>query len=174
MYRQSEKNLLSSNTFSTCPDNMVNIQSRTAEIRRGKKEERKKKEEELDCGPMPNVMVALPNKGGAACSTPQFSWCRLLECRAVTLPRRETGWNYLGCPKLTKRSQQAEVHHLWGHVEEILLLNKFFFPIVDTCLSCEDIARLRLCDGAQMAIFGDFFWSCICSELCAAHFRPAF
>jgi len=30
---------------------------------------------------------------------------------------------------------------LWGHVEEILLLNKFFFPIVNTCLSCEDIAR---------------------------------
>ena len=28
---------------------------------------------------------------------------------------------------------------LWGHVEEILLLNKFF-PIVDTCLSCGDIA----------------------------------
>ena len=30
---------------------------------------------------------------------------------------------------------------LWGHVEEILLLNKFFLPIVDTCLICEDIAR---------------------------------
>jgi len=29
---------------------------------------------------------------------------------------------------------------LWGHVEEILLLNKFF-PIVDTCRNCEDIAR---------------------------------
>jgi len=29
---------------------------------------------------------------------------------------------------------------LWRHVEEILLLNKFF-PIVDTCRSCEDIAR---------------------------------
>ena len=29
---------------------------------------------------------------------------------------------------------------LWEHVEEILLLNNFF-PIVDTCLSCEDIAR---------------------------------
>jgi len=29
---------------------------------------------------------------------------------------------------------------LFGHVGEILLLNKFF-PIVDTCLSCEDIAR---------------------------------
>ena len=29
---------------------------------------------------------------------------------------------------------------LSGHVEEILLLNEFF-PIVDTCLNCEDIAR---------------------------------
>ena len=29
---------------------------------------------------------------------------------------------------------------LWEHVEEILLLNKFF-PIVDIYLSCEDIAQ---------------------------------
>ena len=45
---------------------MVDNQSPTAEIRRGKKER-----EELECGPMPNVMVALPNLGGALCSTPQ-------------------------------------------------------------------------------------------------------
>ena len=25
----------------------------------------------LECGPMPNLMVALPNVGGALCSTPQ-------------------------------------------------------------------------------------------------------
>ena len=30
----------------------------------------------------------------------------------------------------------------------------------------------KLCDGAQMAIFGDFFASCICSEPRAAGFRP--
>ena len=30
---------------------------------------------------------------------------------------------------------------LSGPVEEVLLLNKFFFPIVDTCLSCEDMTR---------------------------------
>jgi len=30
---------------------------------------------------------------------------------------------------------------LWRYLEDILLLNKFFFQIVDTCLSCEDIAR---------------------------------
>ena len=48
----------------------------------------------LECGPMPNVMAALPNIGGTFCSTPQsFAWRPLLECRAVTLPRRETRWN---------------------------------------------------------------------------------
>jgi len=43
---------------------MIDIQSAAAEIRRGKKKE-------LECGPMPNLMVALPNIGGALCSTPQ-------------------------------------------------------------------------------------------------------
>ena len=56
---------------------------------------------------MPNVMVALPNTGGALCSTPQFGWRPLLECRAVTLPRCETCWNLHGCHKLTKRSQMG-------------------------------------------------------------------
>jgi len=36
---------------------MVDIQCVAAEIRRGK-------EIELECGPMPNLMVALPNIGG--------------------------------------------------------------------------------------------------------------
>ena len=35
------------------------------------------------------------------------------------------------------------------------------------------IGWMPLCDGAQMAIFGDFFASCISSELRAASFRPA-
>jgi len=45
---------------------MADIQSAAAEIRRGKKEEERRKIE-LECGPMPNVMVALPNIGGALC-----------------------------------------------------------------------------------------------------------
>jgi len=28
-------------------------------------------QQQLECGPMPNLMVALPNIGGALCSTPQ-------------------------------------------------------------------------------------------------------
>jgi len=63
----------------------------------------------------------------------------ILECGAVTLPRCETRTNYLGCPKLTKRSQplvgRSSPYYkaMWG---KILLLNKFF-SIVDTCLSLE-------------------------------------
>ena len=45
---------------------------------------------------------------------------------------------------------------LWGQVEEILLLNKFF-PIVDICLSCEDIAR-QSCGMVPRWRFLATFW----------------
>jgi len=38
---------------------------------------------------MPNVMVALPNIGGALCSTPQSLDDAHYWCRPVMLPRRE-------------------------------------------------------------------------------------
>ena len=41
----------------------------TSNLRRLRLGEEKKIE--LECGPMPNLMVALPNIGGALCSTPQ-------------------------------------------------------------------------------------------------------
>jgi len=44
---------------------------------------------------------------------------------------------------------------LWGHLEEILLLN-IFFPIVDMCLSCEDIARQSCTLVPRWRMFGDF------------------
>ena len=45
---------------------------------------------------------------------------------------------------------------LWGHVEEILLVNKFF-PIVNICLSCEDIAR-QSCGTVPRWRFLATFW----------------
>ena len=45
---------------------------------------------------------------------------------------------------------------LSGHVEEVLLLNKFF-PIVDTCLTCKDIAGQSCAMVPSRPIFGDFF-----------------
>jgi len=62
---------------------------------------------------------------------------------------------------------------LWGHIGDILLLNKFF----SDCRYMPYLRRYsptKLWDGAQMAIFCDFLRSCICSEPRAAHFRPAF
>ena len=50
---------------------------------------------------------------------------------------------FAGVPQTTGSTSAAsglKFTILRGHVEDILLLNKFF-PIVDTCLSCEDIAR---------------------------------
>jgi len=45
-----------------------------------------------------------------------------------------------------------------------------FFPIVDTCLTCEDTARQSCAMVPKMR----FFASCIFHELRAAHFRHAF
>jgi len=108
---------------------------------------------------MPNVMATLPNTGGALCSTPQFGWRPLVECRTVTLPRRETRSNLQGCPKLTKRSQplvgRSSPYCKDIIVGEILPLNKFF-PIVDICLSCEDIVRQSCAMVHRWRFFASF------------------
>jgi len=73
----------------------------------------------------------------------KFGWCPLLECRAATLPRRETSWNLQGCPKLMKWSQplvgwsSPYCEDMWRRYWCLTS----FFPIVNTCLSCKDIAR---------------------------------
>ena len=52
---------------------------------------------------------------------------------------------------------------LSGHVEEALLINKFFLLIVDTCPSSEDIAR----QSCAMVPKWQLFACCISSEPCA-------
>ena len=119
------------------------------------------------------VMAALPNIDGDLCSMPQCGWCPLLECPAVTLPRRETRWNLLGSPKLANRSQPLVGRSLpyckdmW---RRYCCLTSSFFPIVDTYLSCEDISR----QSCVMVCRWRFFASRICSKPRAAHFRHAF
>jgi len=107
---------------------------------------------------MPNVMAALPNAGRALCSTPQFGWRLLVECRSVTLPRRKTRWNLLGCPKLTKRSQSLVGRSLpqYKDMWERYYCLTSLFPIVDTCLSCEDIARQSCAMVLRWRFFAQF------------------
>jgi len=73
-----------------------------------------------------------------------------------------------GVPKLTKRSQplvgrsSPYCKDMWGRC----CCLTSFFPIVDTYLSCEHIAR-QICNGEQMANFWRFFASCAFSEPCS-------
>jgi len=85
-------------------------------------------------------------------------WRPVLECRAVTLPRRKTRWNLQGCPKLANRSQQL-VGQSSPYYEDMwrrYCCSTSFFPIVDTCLSCEDIARQTCGMVPRWQLFGGF------------------
>ena len=85
----------------------------------------------------------------------KFGWP---ECRAVTLPRRETRWNLLGCLKLANRSQPL-VSRSWPYCEDLWGRNFCFInvsPIVDTCLRCEDRARQSCAMVGRWRIFGNF------------------
>ena len=65
---------------------------------------------------------------------------------------------------------------LWGHLEDILLLNKFFSKIVDKCLNCEDIARQSCAMVPRWRFVATFLRPVfsVFSEPHAAHFRPEF
>jgi len=64
----------------------------------------------------------------------KFDWRPLLECRAVTLPRRETRWNLQGCPKLANRSQplvgQSSPHYQDMCRRYRLLTSLFFWLLI--------------------------------------------
>ena len=138
-----------------------------------------------DRGKLPLGRKSLPQKCiyNTQCTSPgdgQTSskvWLTSVErrrCSNEAKPRNPL--KLAGVPQTNERISAARRPNftiLWGHVEEILLLNKFF----SDCRYVPQLQRYslaKLCDGAQMAIFGDFFASCICSEPRAAHFRPAF
>jgi len=79
----------------------------------------------------------------------------LVECRAVTLPRRETRWNLLGCPKLTNRSQPLVgwSSPYWEDVWERYYCLKGFFSDCRRVPSLRRCSPTKFCDGAQMANF---------------------
>jgi len=81
---------------------------------------------------MPNVMVALPNTGGALCSTPQ----RLADAHyympCSNAAKTRNPLKFAGAPQTTGRISavsRPKFTILWGYVEDISLLNKFFFRL---------------------------------------------
>jgi len=107
---------------------------------------------------MPNVMVALPNIGGALCSTPSSlaDAHYYMPCSNAAKTRNQLKFG--GMPQTNEMISAAsgpKLTILREHLEDILLLNKFF----SDCRYVPYLWRYsptKLCDGAQMAIFGDF------------------
>ena len=88
----------------------------------------------------------------------KFGWPPLSDVAVVTKPRLETcSWNLLGCPKLANRCQplvgrsSPYCENMW---RSYCCLT--FFPIVDTCLRCEDIARQSCAMVCRWLIFAYF------------------
>ena len=101
----------------------------------------------------------------------KLGWRPLLECRAVMLPRRETRWNLLRCPKLANCSQpllgrsSPYYKDMW---RRYYCLTSFFR--LSICALVPKIYR----QSWAMVPKWQFFMSCIFSEPCAAHFSQAF
>ena len=79
---------------------------------------------------MPNLMVALPNIGGAVCSTPQslgdaHYWMPCSNDAKMQNPLKLHG--VLQTNETISAASGPKFTVLWGHLEDILLLNKFFF-----------------------------------------------
>ena len=93
----------------------------------------------------------------------KFGWRPLLDCRTVTLPRRNTAEIWWGAPNppivLSRYCAWCSPHcgDIW----------RTYFCLTSIFSDCGYVPWLRrysltkLCDGAQMEIFGDFFASCI-------------
>jgi len=81
---------------------------------------------------MPNVMVALPNIGGTLCSTPQSLADAHYKMPCSNAAKTRNQLKVAGVPQTGQPISAASrptFTILWGHVEDILLLNKFFFRL---------------------------------------------
>ena len=78
---------------------------------------------------MPNVMVALPNIGGALCSMLQSladaHYLTAVQSRSKMLKPLKVAV-VPQTPEKISAASRPMITILWGHVEEILVISKFF------------------------------------------------
>ena len=82
---------------------------------------------------MPNVMVTPPNIGGALCSTPQSLADAHYYMPCCNAAKTRKPLKLPGVPQTPETISAAsgpKFTILWAQVEEILLLNKFFFRLL--------------------------------------------
>jgi len=96
----------------------------------------------LECGPMPNVMAALPNIGGASViAAVWLTPTTTVPCSNAAKTRNPL--KFAGCAKLANRSQPlvGESSPYYEDMRRRYCCLTSFFPTVDTCLSCKDTAQ---------------------------------
>jgi len=78
---------------------------------------------------MPNVMVALPNIGVALCSVPQSLADADYSTACNNAAKTRKPLKFAAVPQIRQQISAAnrpKFTILWGHLDDILLLNKFF------------------------------------------------
>jgi len=104
---------------------------------------------------MPNVMNALPNIGGAAVQRRKLWLTPTVGVPCSNATKTRNLLKLAGVPQTTVPISAASgpiFTILWGHLEEVLLLNKFF----SDCRYMPQLLRYsptKLYDGAQVTIF---------------------
>jgi len=81
---------------------------------------------------MPNVMVALLNTGDALCSMPKVLLTLTTWLPCSNTANMQKPLTLAGVPQTTgpiSAASRPNFTILWGHLEEILLLNKFLFRL---------------------------------------------
>jgi len=142
---------------------MVDIQSPTAEIRPGKTEEEEERKK-----PHGKNMLEMWAKAQRDGRPAEYRWRPLFNAAVWLTPtsrvpcsnaaKTRNPLKFAGVPQTNETISATggpKFTILQEHVEEILLLNNFF-PIVDTCLSCEDRAQQSCAMVCSWRFFASF------------------
>jgi len=106
---------------------------------------------------MPNVMAALPNIGGDLCSTPQSladaHYQSAVQQRCQDAKPVEISWGALNSPTQPLEGRNSPY---CGSMWRRYCCLTSSFPVVDSCLSFEDIAQQSCAMVRRRRIFGAF------------------
>ena len=123
-------------------------------------------------------MVALSNIGGALCSTQQSLahdlYLYRLPCSNAAKTRNPL--KFAGVPQTRQQisaTSKPKFAILRGQMGRYCCLTSFF-PIVDRCLNCEDIARQNCAMVPRWRIFGNLLRLAFPASRVQHIFRPAF
>ena len=107
---------------------------------------------------MPNVMAALPNVGGALGSMPQVWLTPNTVVPCINAAKMRNPLKLAGVPQTTGSISAASTlsSPYCGETWRRYCCLTSFFPIVDMCLSCKDIAQQSCTMVRRWRLFGDF------------------